>query len=186
MSKQTEVVTEEDAQPPLGRLKKISGMSWVFVSVLLILMGALGYGYFQLAHVNLSLARMAISAKQQAGDAEAGVVALRQSVMALTQPQQHAEALSDRQASIMAEWESAEKGDLDKWYAARAQYLVKLANDQLQFMQDAALAARLLQAAEQTLQFLQGERAVSLRQSLSAAIATIKAMPMTDVSAIYL
>ncbi len=39
--------------------------------------------------------------------------------------------LSAKQEQIIADWQAAQKGNLNKWYVAEAQYLVRLANDHL-------------------------------------------------------
>jgi uroporphyrin-3 C-methyltransferase len=146
----------------------------------------MGFGYYQLAHVNFTLASMITQAQTQARDANHNVAALEKTVADLSASARKSEELSGKQEQMIADWQAAQKGDLDKWYVAEAQYLVRLANDHLQFTHDVNMAMTLLQRAEQALQTMQTASTLEIRKSIASDIANLQATPNVDITDLYL
>ena len=182
MSNETdEKVAEIKQQPRRGKTLIIA----VFI-VLFICVGAGVAGYFQLTRNN-SLLALAVSDLQTQSTTQQNILsALQQSVDKLQASTETVQALSARQEQMIASWEAAQKGDLNKWYVAEAQYLVKLANDHVQFTQNTTMAMTLLQRADQVLQDLSDGNLLEIRKSLAVDIANLQAVPQVDVTQLYL
>ncbi len=153
---------------------------YVFLIVLvLIITGAVGYGYWQFY-------QLYSASKSQFASIQATISSLQQSVDDLRQSTQKALSLSAQQEQMINEWKAAQKGDLNKWYVAEAQYLVKLANDHMQFTHNTTMALTLLQRADQVLQNLQEATVLDIRKSLSEKISILQQLPKVDVTGLYL
>lgn len=157
----------------------------LFLFMLVIIAGIAGAGYLQFATVNRPLTQQIVDLREKAEADQTTINTLQQSVATLEQSAQRTQTLSDKQEQVMAEWQSAQKGNLDKWYVAEAQYLVKLADEQLSFNQNMSSALTLLQRADQILQNVQDTRLADLRKSLTADITRLQAAPQLDTNALY-
>ena len=111
---------------------------------------------------------------------------VKQSITDMQAALEKSKELSAEQEKIIAEWQSAQKGNLNKWYVAEAQYLIKLANDNLQFNQNYGLALILLQRATQTLQNLQSDTVLDIQKSLASDIANLQPLQQIDMTQLYL
>src|SRR3990167_1881756 len=133
-----------------------SSNKWGRVGVLIItlaiaiFMGVFGYGYYELSKINIALAQTVSTVEQQMTETEQNVNTLTQSMDDMKGGLANAKALSEKQEQLVAEWQSAQKGDLVKWRLAEAQYLLKIANDHLKLMHDTGMAVTLLQRADET------------------------------------
>lgn len=153
---------------------------------IIIFTSAFCYGYFQLAQVNITLARAVGEMRDQLIKTETTVIELQQSVQTLQQTAQKTQSLSDKQEQLIASWEAAQKGNMNKWYIAEAYYLVKLANDHMQFTHNLFMANQLLQHAAQVLQNVPDPGLLEIRKSLANDIATLQSIPQVDASDVYL
>lgn len=176
----------QDNQPVSHRSRRTSVVIFFFMMVLIALIGAFGYGYFQLSQVNMDLARSVSDMKSRNDNDQTQITALQQSVQALQQSAQKSQDLSAEQEKIMSEWRAAQQGDLNKWHVAEAQYLTKLANDNLQFSHNIDLALMLLRQAEMALQDSQAVDVLELRKAIATDIANVQSLPQVDVTSLYL
>lgn len=154
--------------------------SVIFLTLMLgILLGAVGfaywYGYQQIRASTFQLA-----------STQDNLSSLQQSVAELRQATEKALSLSAEQEQMIKEWKAAQKGDLNKWYVAEAQYLVKLANDHMQFTHNTSMALTLLQRADQVLQNLQDTSVLEIRKSLAEKISALQQLPKVDITGLYL
>lgn len=179
-----EIMTEEKQASCRSGSAKIG----IFFSILAIVLFfcAFGYGYFQLAKLNISLAKTLSSLQKQVTSDQTRLTNLQNSVEALQQSAQKSQDLVGQQEQLINEWRAVQKGDLEKWYAAEAQYLVKLANDHLQFTHNLSLAITLLKSADQVLQKIQSPNLIEIRKSLATDLAKLESVQQVDVTAIYL
>lgn len=152
---------------------------------MIIFVCAFGYGYFQLAKVNISLAHMVTDLQKQAQGTQDNVAGLQKSIEELQQSAQKSQALSERQESMIADWQASQKGDLNKWYVAEAQYLTRLASDHVQFSYNITMAITLLQRADQVLEKLNDTGLLEIRKAIATDIATLQALPQVDVTQLY-
>lgn len=177
-----------DEQP---RQQETSHSGWVtagiFSSMLAVIavVAAFSYGYYQLSQINLSLARMVTSLQHEMAVSKNMLAHLQQTVGGLQLTAQHSQELTAKQEQIINEWQAAQKGDLSKWYIAEAQYLVKLANDQLQ-LNNVSVALTILQRADQVLQHVQEPATLDIHKALASDIMTLQSASSVDVTGIYL
>lgn len=173
--------------PPESRRFHWAGIG-IFFSVLaiIILAGAFGYAFFQLSRVNVGLAVSVSDLQSRWENSQKQVETLQKSVNEMEQSGQKSNELLAQQEKVMSEWRAAEQGDLVKWHVAEARYLVKLANDHLQFSHDIKTALILLQQADGSLQNLDEPDLLALRKSVSGDIAALQALPQADVTSLYL
>lgn len=157
----------------------------IFFSVLgvVVLAASLTYGYFAIVKINLKLAHAVAELDSRAAAQTSELSALKQTLNDL---QTSAQKMQDTFAAQENEWRAAQKGDLDKWHAAEAQYLVKLANDYLQFTGNIDLAMQLLNRADQSLQTAQDPNLLEIRKSLASDISHLQTLPKVDVTQLYL
>jgi len=160
----------------------------IFLSTIaiILLLGGFGYGYLELSKVNVSIARKVVALESHAVNEQNAISTLQKSVTDLQQTAQKSQDLSSQQEQLMSEWRAAQKGDLDKWHIAEAQYLVKLANDHLQFSHNTYMAQTLLQQADHILESIQDASVLDVRKSIAADLANLQAAPVVDVTALYL
>jgi len=153
---------------------------------ILILICAFSYGYFQLAQVNIALAQMLAEQQNKVETQQTQLNDVQNSVTAIQQASEKSQQLSAEQAQLMSEWRAAQQGDLNKWHLAEAQYLVKLANDHLQFTHNIAMALTLLASADKILEKLPDALVLEVRKAIATDIANLQALPKVDVTALYL
>lgn len=117
--------------------------------------------------------------------AKADMTVMKKDLVDLKQANEKSAELSDKQERMINEWQAAQKGDVEKWQVAEAQYLTKLANDHVQFTHNVVLALTLLQQADQILQAINDSALFDLRQALANDITNLKALPEVDVTGLY-
>jgi uroporphyrin-3 C-methyltransferase len=177
---------EKNQQTP-----KASRSIWMNVGIffstlgIIILICAFAYGYRELSKVNIDLARIISDLTNQNTRNQQDITTLKSSLNELQQISQKTQALSAQQEQFIAEWRSAQKGDLNKWKVAEAHYLVKLADDQLQFSNNTQLAMVVLQEAIKTLATVQDANVNEIQKSLATDLLKLKATPTVDVTAVY-
>lgn len=166
--------------------------NWAKIGILFSMLGFVificifGYGFFQLSKVNISLAEMIEDIQIQVSKNQTVTADIEKSIHELQQAVKSSQELSKQQEQIITEWHSAEKGDLNKWHVAEAQYLVKLANDHLQFTHDTSIAAVFLNQAEAILKNITDANLLEIQKSLTTDIANLQATPHLDVTTVYL
>lgn len=182
----TDQNSAEEKQPEVRRTNWINVLISFFTLAIVIFFCAFGYGYFELSKVNIELARRVSDLQTRAADNQNEMKTLQKSVTDMQNIAQKSQEVSAQQEQLMSEWRAAQKGDLDKWHVAEAQYLTKLANDHLQFSHNIPMAILLLQQADKSLQNLQDPNVLTIRQSLASDIASLQAIPQVDLTSLYL
>ena len=100
--------------------------------------------------------------------------------------------LNEAQQTLLAqqqainELRSSEHNNKDLWAVSEAQYLAKLANDNLQVGDNLPLVIRLLQTADQEVSAVTDPKALPIRKALAADIAALQAVPAVDTAGIYM
>jgi uroporphyrin-3 C-methyltransferase len=171
---------------PAQRVSWLKLASILLTLIVLAMVSALAYHNYQLAYINIQMAQHVTALQKVTENNQTKLATLESLLAQVQQDGQKSQALSEKQEQIIADWQAAQKGDLNKWYVAEAQYLVKLANDHLQFTHDTTLALTLIQRAEQVLQGIQDPSLLDLRKSLATDLEKVKSISAVDVSAIYL
>lgn len=156
------------------------------VFIVFAFIGVVSYSNYHLTNINIDLAQRVTVLQQAAEENKTKITNMESGLADLQHMGQKSQELSEKQEQIIADWQAAQKGDLNKWYVAEAQYLVKLANDHLQFTHNTILALTLLQRAETVLLNIPDSSLLDLRKSLAADLEKVKAIPAVDVSDIYL
>lgn len=173
--KQEEIVTTT----PVTRSFKWANVGIAFSTIgTLILFGAFGLSYFNLIQTNQSMTQML--SQLQTEQSKTG-----QTVNALEQTAQKSEALSAQQEKIMNDWKAAQNNSLEKWYVAEAQYLVRLANDHLQYTYNTTMAVTLLKRADDILQTINDPNLLPIRKSLGADVVNVSAASDVDETKLY-
>lgn len=179
-----EIITPEEKSPRRFNWAKI-GIFFSTLGIVIIIL-ALGYGYFGLARVNIRLSEMISDLQTQSTNNKNEIMTMQKTLGDLQQSAQKSQELVAQQEQLMTQLRSAQKGDFEKWHAAEAQYLVKLANDNLQFTHDTVAALMLLQRADQVLQDIQDPNLLEIRKSIAADIANLQTLPTSDITQLYL
>lgn len=188
MSDQTnENQTLEPTPTPPRRTHWAGIVNFILTLVILGLIAFLvKYGYEELMKVNKTLTQITSDTKDQLSKSKTDISGIDQTVSELKQAAQKSQELSAKQEQMIADWQAAQKGNLNNWYVAEAQYLVKLANNNLQFESDVNMAQMLLQRADEALGNLQDANLLEIRKSITTDIANLQALPKVDVTALYL
>jgi len=154
---------------------------FIIIFFLTILTGALAFGFWQGFQLEKTISDLKINTAHN----QSAVYILQQSVDNLRLATDKALNLSVQQEQMINDWKAAQKGNLNKWYVAEAQYLVKLANDHLQFTHNTSMALTLLQRADQVLQSLQDTGVLEIRKSLAEKIKNLQDLPKVEITGIY-
>lgn len=160
------------------KLKLSVGPS-LLLSMLLVATCLFAYGYVKQMQTMLRL-------QSEVQTAQSELTTLKSSVSDAKQVASKSEALVAKQEQMITDWNAAQKGDMNKWYLAEAQYLVRLANDHLQYSHNLGLALTLLQRAQQVLANAQDSNLVDVQKSISNEIANIQAIQSVDTTSLYL
>lgn len=179
----TEQQKPEEKQPNIRKWSRIGLVVSVFA---IAFIACFGYGYFELSKVNIQLAHMVVDVQNRTSSGQSDIEGLKNSVNSMQQSLQKTQDLSVQQEKIMSDWRAAQQGDLNKWHAAQAQNLAKMANEQLQFMQNAKMAVVLLQQADRELQTAQDPALLEIRKSLASDVTNLQALPQVDVTSIFM
>lgn len=142
-------------------------------------------GYFSLMYNQISLQRTVESIQSKLSNDGDKISNLEQGMEKNNEILQKSLALTNKQETLLNEWRDAQKGDLHRWQIAEASYLVRLANEQLQFNHNLPVAIELLQQAQQTLASLEDPNLVSIKKALADDIAALQALPRIDVTNTY-
>lgn len=161
----------------------------IFISVVtaVVCVTGLAYCYLQVADVDNRFAKIQSELqKPEMSGQQDSIISLQNAVNTMQQSMQKSQELSAQQEKLIAEWRAAQNGDLNKWHVAQAGYLIKMANDQLQYMHNIKLAIQILQQADKELQSSQDAGLLELRKSLATDIANLQALQPVDVTAVFL
>lgn len=182
---QKETETEEKkAEINAGGKKHCKIIFFLALLVAVLCIAAFGYGYFRLASVNTNLAHRVTDLQAQDVTTKRDIASLQSDIQNVDAIAKKSQQISVEQERLVTEWRAAEKGDLNKWRVAEAAYLVRMANNQLKFANNSALALTLLQQADLSLQNVQN--AENIRQALAENEAKLQAMPKVDVASLYI
>lgn len=179
-----EVSNTLNPKKPAARWNRIGILLVTFAIVVFVC--AFGFGYYQLARMNIFLGKQLFQLQKQTQANAQQLSSTQTNLLALQGLVQKSEQAITQQAQTLHELRDGQKGNLDKWSVAEAQYLVKLANDHLQFSQEPALAIALLQRAQQILDKITDPALLEIRQSLAADLTNLQATHFTDTAELYL
>ncbi len=172
MSEQIETNSIENKAKTL-RARFISIAIFVLTAAIVTFIIMIGYCYFQLANVNISLIHLYSSLQKQMSQIQVDMTVLKKLVAEANVMAQKAQALS-------------QQSKVGQWRVAEAQHLVKLANDEMQFRHNIPLALVLLQRAEKVLQEVQDMNVDALRNAVAANIAQLQALPVLNMADLYM
>jgi len=111
---------------------------------------------------------------------------LQQGLTQTNEQLQQANAELNKQAQGLTELRQLQMAHPGDWRIAEAQYLVKLAHEQLQFTQNTVLAQKLLEAANDAIGNLTGPTVDVLRKALAQDIARLQNLSVVNTEATYL
>jgi uroporphyrin-3 C-methyltransferase len=117
------------------------------------------------------------------GDLDGQTSRLAQSIESVQSQLADLEGKLAEQGTELARYSADERDD---WLLAEAQYLTRLANQQLLMAGDAAAAQSLLESADGILAQLDSPRLHDVRAALASDLAAVRAVPRIDVEGIYL
>lgn len=176
-------MTEQSSQEETSASKSSSSF-WARLGIffttlgIIIFLAAFAFAYFQLSQLAKSMQTKDSSSQQSLIDLQTKVALMQQSL-------EKTEDLSAQQEKLMTEWKAAQSGDLNAWHIAQAQYLIKMANDQIQFAANSKVALELLQQADKELQTSENPDLVEIRKSLASDISNLQALPQVDVTSVF-
>lgn len=163
MSDEKQIVTIE-AKSGSGKLRTVMTMT-----ALIVMAGALAYGYSQVTHMSSTLTKTVAEMKQQASADQRTVQSLQESLSVL------------QKSALLA----AERSDATKWNIAEAKYLTKQADYQLQLAHDVSSAIIFLQHAADIMQSTPGPALDSIRQALKQNISDLQEQPLVSTEDIF-
>lgn len=181
----TDPIITETGTSPKPKKRRIIGRL-ILIIVVLALATGLAFTYFQLMRNKLTTMKTVSALQKEAESNATTLAALRQSLEELRAANQKAQDLSAQQEQMLTEWREAQKGDLTKWRMAEAQYLVRLANDSVQFDSNSVLGLILLKRAQDILLSLQDTALLEVQKSLASDIANLEAAQPVNTTTLYL
>lgn len=183
MTEQTVIEpTLPEPQEPNHCKKRRGAMCFLMSLIIVLLIAAVGYGAYELNRLHGLLRDTRVAVKQNSESMNG----LGETVEMLQAGLAKAQDLSSQQEQLVTEWQNAQKGDLDKWRLAEAEYLVKIANDHIQFTHDTSTALTILQRADETLASVQNSSVIEIRKAITSDIVALQAAPIADTTSLYL
>lgn len=187
----SEIITPEEQQPQTDvdneklPVKKSPAKLFCLI-LLLIAVAMLTYGIFALQKIKYKTAKklQAVTAIQQTN--QAALMSIQEKLKDNDAMLAAAKTLSAQQAKLVADFRSAQQGDLLKWQVAEAQNLTQLANDQIQFNHDINLSKLLLQRADEKLATVKDPQVLTIRKAIADDLANLNALPPYDKTTLYL
>ena len=88
--------------------------------------------------------------------------------------------------NLTAKVAQTEAANKDEWTIAEARYLVKQANDKVQFEDNTASAILLLKMADKEVSRLTDPRMTEVRRALAVDITALQSVPQVDVTGLYM
>lgn len=172
-----------------GILMSQKNINWQTISIIsslvimAIVIAVFGFFFFKEQHLQHSALQTLTKLENQ-------VTQLKQDMGVLpgrteTQIQQLQNELN-LQKQTLAALSAAQQIKQDNWAISEARYLVELASNNLQLADNIPLAIKLLQAADAELSRLNDANVLPIRKAIAQDIAALQAVPLVDVSGLYL
>lgn len=176
----------EEITPSEYRYSRMTKLGIFFSTLgIVIFVSAFGYGYFQLAQVNLTLANMVSQLETKTTKLQENIHDLNQAFAQLEQIDTNTHAKVMAQEKILAELDATKKGDLNHWHVAESQYLVKLASERMLYTSEPQSALPLLERALQILVNTNEPPIVAIRTALINDIKNLNAQAKVEVGSTY-
>jgi uncharacterized protein HemX/uroporphyrinogen-III synthase len=173
------IMTNKMETTPESNESSKSSYDWIWFVLLAIAIAAASYfAYFYMNAANKTVVSSVSSVQKNLTD-------VQQSIESMQQQLQHANDEIKSQSQAIATLQQMQGNSKNMWAILEAQYLVKLANDNLQFENNTALAISLLQAADHSLQGLNDSKAAAIRQALATDITALQAVSQVDTVGMY-
>ena len=171
---------QTDDQPEQAK-PKCKRARWCWISIFILIIALVGLGYALYTNT-FNIKKWLVSEPDQAPmiQLQKDVDTLEKQVLQLT------EDLKSQQQIINALRQTQTGYSRDDWRIVESEYLVKLANDKLQFENNVPQAITLLQMADQQLRDMNNDKVLVLRKALADDIASLQALPQLDVAGIYM
>jgi uroporphyrin-3 C-methyltransferase len=113
------------------------------------------------------------------------VVEAQKTAMSAEQSAQQTNETLKSQAQVIADMQKANRTNKDDFLIAEAFYLIKMANDNLQYENNIPLAIKLVQSANQDIAKISDPKVFSVRQALAADLVTLQSAPQVDTAGVY-
>jgi uroporphyrin-3 C-methyltransferase len=141
---------------------------------------------FRILTINKNLAKATVALNTTAKQNQNDISSLQKNLSDMQQKLQQSEADFTSQQAIVADLKKSYQSKSDDWAVADAQYLVKIANANMEIGDNVAMVLRLLQTANQELQNLTDPKVIAIRKALAQDILSLQAVPAQDLTDIYL
>jgi uroporphyrin-3 C-methyltransferase len=187
MTKQTDevaIVTDTNSLPP----EKHSGSFWRNMGMMCgavaftVLAAAFYVSYMYFVQANRDMVTLVSQVNNKVLDDQQKISTLQKM---LADTQQTVNSSLTTQQQVMSELHSSQNSK-NNWRISEAQYLVDLANTNLQIGENIPEVIVLLQTADQKIRDASDPAVQSIRKALAADIVALQAVPVVDVSGIYL
>ncbi len=152
------------------------------VVVLIVSMGMASYG---LLSVMSCIAEKVTYLADGFRESQNTAVLAQKSVATVEQTLQQNTTLLQNQAQTIADLQKSQHSSKDDFLAEEALYLVKLANNNIQFENNLPVAIKLLQSADQDIAKLTDPKIYAVRKDFAADLAALQAAPEVDVTGVY-
>ena len=159
---------------------------WIVILAVLVFLVIYSIGMYRLIAINKQLASVTTTLNNQLLQSQKDIADLQKTQADAQQNLQLWHTDLVRQGEALTELNNAEQTKNDDWTVAEAQYLVKLANDNLQIGDNIPLVINLLQTADKELQNSTNPKLDAIRKALAEDLMNVKAIPQIDVTGIYL
>lgn len=172
--------------------KKSFRFAWgrigVLFLILLIIVGMIvaSFAYCRLFRFDKELRVAVTSLETQLADSQKQITDLQNNSAAVQQAMQQTMDELKNVNKTVTDLVATQHNNKAEWTVAEAHYLVKLANDNLQFAGNVPLAITLLQMADQQIHDLADPSRDPIRKALAGDIANLQSTPQVDVAGIYL
>jgi uroporphyrin-III C-methyltransferase len=156
---------------------------FILTLAMVVLIVVFYLGFSRLLGLNTNLAKMAASLSTQVTQNQNDLVSMQRS---LNDSQQTLTEQLAKQQQTISQFTDTQQEGKDQLTVTGAEYLVKLANDNLLVGDNIPLVITLLQNADQEIRDISDSKITPLRKALADDIAALQAVSLIDITGTYL
>jgi uroporphyrin-3 C-methyltransferase len=153
---------------------------------LIILFGVTYFGMARLIHINQTLSNTIAEVDAQVSGQQSVISTLQTDTQETKSNLTSYHDELSKQQDVLGDLRKSYQAKNDTWTVAEANYLVKMANANLQLGENIPLIINLLQTANSELQSLTDPNVVAIRKALAADILSLQGVANVDVTGIYM
>lgn len=181
---QQQLSEEAPQQPNSSQKKSCKLFCIILLAIIVLCMAGLVIATFNLVRNNSALHSSITQLTTDSQTQSQTITSLQSTVQQMNQSSQQIQQTVQQQQQVLTNLQQGQLGNVNKWRILEAQYMVRLANTQLKFANNSALALVLLQQADSLLKDMAD--AEPIRQAIANQIVQLQSVSTMDTNTLYM